>query len=202
MTGTAEFELYNYLRSLRENLVDIPEDEREDIIREINAHVRDRAQEPNHSVTEILRRLGSAEDLAAQYRREALIRKATGSISPVVILKATLQLATRGLEGLAIFLGAIFGYGAGIGFLITAILKPFFPRETGLWVGPGVFDFGIHTPARYGDSVHEVLGWSYIPVALVLGLIFLVVTTMLIRKWLRSRWQRGVKINSIAHAAA
>ena len=202
MTGTAEVELYDYLRSLRQNLIDIPEHEREDIVREINAHVRERAEEPNNSVTQILRRLGSAEELASQYRREALIRKATGSISPIVILKATVQLATRGLEGLGIFLGALLGYGGGIAFLITAILKPFFPRQTGLWVGPGVFDFGFHTPASYGDPVHEVLGWYYIPTALVLGSVFLVLTTVLIRKWLRSRWQQGVKIDSVAHATA
>ena len=42
MNAMAETALYNYLRTLRQNLTDIPEPEREEIVREINAHVRDR----------------------------------------------------------------------------------------------------------------------------------------------------------------
>ncbi len=69
MNATAETAIYNYLRTLRENLSDIPDSEREDIVREINAHVRDRAEENNNSVEQVLRRLGSAEELASEYRR-------------------------------------------------------------------------------------------------------------------------------------
>jgi len=185
-----ELQIDNYLRKLRECLPDMSVADREEIVREISVHIRESAQEANSSIEEILKRLGSAENLASQYGHDLLIRHASRSISPVLILRATLELAKRGLEGTVLFLGALLGYGLGGGLVLTAILKPIFPRQTGLWIGPGVFDFGIHEP-RYSDPVHEVLGWWYIPLALCLGCFFLWLTTYGIRRFLRRSKQRG-----------
>ena len=89
-----------------------------------------------------------------------------------------------------LFLGTLVGYGMGGALVLTAILKPIFPRQIGLWIGPGVFDFGAHEP-RYSDPVHEVLGHWYIPVALVLAYFFIWLTTCGIRWYLRRSRQRG-----------
>lgn len=185
-----ELQIDNYLRKLRECLPNMSVADREEIVREISVHIRESAQEPDGKIDGILMRLGSAENLASQYGHDLLIRRASRSISPVLILRATLELAKRGMEGTALFLGALVGYALGGGLVLTAILKPLFPRQTGLWIGPGVFDFGIHEP-RPLDPVHEVLGWWYIPVALCLGCFFLWLTTYGIRKFLRRSKQRG-----------
>jgi hypothetical protein len=185
-----EMRIENYLAKLRECLPNMSVADREEVVREISVHIRECAQEPGSSMDGILMRLGSAENLASQYGQDMLIRHASRSISPLLILRATLHLAKRGLEGIALFFGAVFGYGAGGALLVTAILKPIFPRQTGLWIGPGVFDFGIHEP-RYADPVHEVLGWWYIPVAICLGSFFVWVTTYGIRRYLRRPRQGG-----------
>ncbi len=114
-----------------------------------------------------------------------LIRKAEQSISRLLILRASLLLAKRGFHGLSLFFVGLLGYALGAGLFVTAVLKPFFPAQTGLWIGPGIFDFGFHEPGRYGDPVHEILGWAYIPVALLLGSFFVWLTTVILRKWLR-----------------
>ena len=179
-----EARIDNYLRKLRDCLPNMSVADREEVVREISVHIRECAQESGSSMDRILMRLGPPESLASQYGQDVLIRHASRSISPVLILRATLQLAKRGLEGMALFLGAVFGYGAGGALWLTAILKPIFPRQTGLWVGPGVFDFGIHE-LRYGDPVHEVLGWWFIPVAICLGSFLVWLTTYGIRRYLR-----------------
>jgi hypothetical protein len=180
----------DYLRRLRECLPNMPVADREEIVREISVHIQECAQERDSSVDEILKRLGSAEGLASQYGHDLLIRHASRSFSPVLILRATLALAKLGLEGFALFVGTLVGYGTGGALVLTAILKPIFPHQIGLWIGPGVFDFGAHEP-RYSDPVHEVLGHWYIPVALWLGGCLIGLTTYGIRWYLRRLKQRG-----------
>lgn len=171
-----ELQVDSYLRRLRECLPNMSAADREEIVREISVHIRECAQEPNSSIDGILKRLGSAEGLASQYGHDLLIRQASRSISPVLILRATLALAKRGIEGMVLLVGALLGYGLGGGLLLTAILKPFFPRRIGLWIGPGVINFGFHWPL-HSDPVQEVLGWWYIPLAFCLGYFFLWLTT-------------------------
>ena len=83
-----------------------------------------------------------------------------------------------------VFFITLFGYVMGGGFLLLAVLKPLFPERTGLWVGPGVFDFSFRMgllPNYPSASVHEVLGWWFIPVCLVLGSLIVALTTKLIQ---------------------
>jgi hypothetical protein len=185
-----ELQVDSYLRKLRECLPNMSVADREEIVREISVHIRECAQEPNSSIDRILRRLGSAEGLASQYGHDLLIRHASRSISPVLILRATLELAKRSIEGFVLLLGALIGYALAGGLVVTAVLKPIFRRQVGLWIGPGVFNFGFHEPL-YSDPVHEVLGWWYVPVALCLGCFFLWLTTHGIRWFLKRSKQRG-----------
>jgi hypothetical protein len=180
----------NYLSNLRKSLPHMPVEEREEIVREISAHIRECAQEPGSSIDNVLKRLGSPESLASEYGHDRLMRRARRSFSPVLILRVTLALARRGAEGFALFLGTLVGYTMGGGLVLTAILKPFFPRNIGLWIGPGVFDFGFRVPPHSGP-VHEVLGQWYIPVALGAGYLFIWLTTSGIRWYLRRSRQRG-----------
>jgi CubicO group peptidase (beta-lactamase class C family) len=185
-----ELQVDSYLRKLRECLPNMSVGDREEIVREISVHIRECAREPNSRIDGILRRLGSAEGLASQYGHDLLIRHASRSISPVLILRATLELAKRSIEGFVLFLGALIGYALGGGLVVTAALKPIFPRQVGLWIGPGIFNFGFHEPLL-SHPVHEVLGWWYVPVALCLGCFFLWLTTHGIRWFLRRSRQRG-----------
>jgi CubicO group peptidase (beta-lactamase class C family) len=185
-----ELQVDSYLRRLRECLPNMSVTDREEIVREISVHIRECAQEPNSSIDGIVKRLGSAEGLASQYGHDLLIRQASRSISPVLILRATLALAKRGIEGMVLLLGALLGYGLGGGLLLTAILKPIFPRRIGLWIGPGVINFGFHWPL-HSDPVHEVFGWWYIPLAFCLGYFFLWLTTYGFRWFLRRSKQSG-----------
>ena len=180
----------NYLSRLRKRLPHMPVEEREEIVREISAHIRECAQEPDSNIDNVLKGLGSPESLASEYGHDRLMRRASRGFSPLPILRVTLALARRGAEGFALFLGALVGYGMGGGLVLTAILKPIFPRNVGLWIGPGVFDFGFHVP-RYSDPVHEVLGHWYIPIALGVGYFFVWLTTSGIRWYLRRTRQRG-----------
>jgi len=190
---TTDTQMNNYLARLRTALTGMTLAEREDVVQEIRMHIRERSSDAQASVEETLAGLGPAEELAQQYRTGLLVQRARHSISPLVILGATLRWATTGVEGFLVFVVALWGYGMGISFLLLALLKPFFPQYTGLWVGPGEFDFSFRmgvTMTNPASPVHEVLGWWLIPVCLVIGALSLAGTTKFIQFLLRRfRWK-------------
>jgi uncharacterized membrane protein len=190
---TSETQINDYLARLRAALTGITVTEREDIVEEIRMHIRERAGDPQSSLDAILAGLGPADELAQQYRTGLLVQKARTSLSPVVILRAALRWAATGVEGFLVFVTALVGYTTGVSFLLMALLKPFFPRNTGLWVGPDQFNLSFRmgaTMTNPASPVHEVLGWWLIPVCLIAGSLSLALTTKLIQfLFRRFRWK-------------
>jgi uncharacterized membrane protein len=185
----AETQMDSYLNALRLNLGPLTLAEREEIVREIGAHVRDSAEESGTEA--VLARLGSPEALAAQYRDGLLITQASRSLSPLVLLRGAMRLATHGASGVVVFFLAVFGYAVGGGLVLTALLKPILLANTGLWMENGhVTNSGILFPAPAAPQ-HEVLGMLYIPIALTAGSLILLATTWSIRSALRlsQRWR-------------
>ena len=76
------------------------------------------------------------------------------------------------------FAGCFVGFGlVAASFYICALLKPFFPRNIGFFIsdiGPNLASF----PAQRG---HEVLAPWFIPIAVVVGYLATLGTTLLIR---------------------
>jgi uncharacterized membrane protein len=187
-----DMQIEGYLTALRLHLGPLTIAEREEIVREIGAHVRDSAEESGASIESVLARLGPAEELAAQYRDGLLIRRASRSISPVLLLRASVRLATKGVFGVLVFFVGLFGYSMGGGLVLTALLKPILPENTGVWLdGSGHFmSAGIQFPGP-GSTAHEVLGYWFIPLALTVGSLTLLATTWAIRTSLKTsqHWQ-------------
>ncbi len=190
---TPETQMNDYLARLRAELTGMTVSEREDIVEEIRMHIRERLSDPQCSLDAVLAGLGPADELAQQYRTGLLVQQAQHSRSPLVILRAALRWATTGIEGFIVFTIALIGYATGVCFLLLALMKPFFPANTGLWVGPDQFAFNFRmgaTMTNPNPPVHEVLGWWLIPVCLVLGSLSLVLTTKLIQfLFRRFRWK-------------
>jgi uncharacterized membrane protein len=67
---TAETQIDSYLTALRLHLGSLTIVEREEIVREIGAHVRDSAEEYGATVETVLARLGPAKSLFTILRRD------------------------------------------------------------------------------------------------------------------------------------
>jgi uncharacterized membrane protein len=192
MVMTNETRIDDYLARLRAALKGMTLEEREDIVEELHMHIRERAGDGSASLENVLAGLGPPEKLAEQYRTGLLLQHARSSISPLVILRATMRWARTGVEGFVVFLIALWGYAMGVGFVVLALLKPIFPDRTGLWIGPGVFDFSFRmglNPYYRSSNVHEVLGWWLVPVCLIIGSLSMLATTKAIQLLTkRFRW--------------
>lgn len=174
-----------YMSSLRSHLAPMTLAEREEILREITAHIRDSVEQSGCNAEEVLARLGSAEDLAAQYRDGLLIRRASRSVSPLLLLRAALRLATKGISGIVVFFASVIGYAIGGGFVLSAFAKCLFPAHTGVWVSEGELVSSGTLLSIPPPPAHEVFGWWYVLVFLTLGSLLILLTTFVIRRSLR-----------------
>ncbi len=191
---TGHDQIQNYLDELSRHLKKVSPDTRDEIVREISSHIHDSLTEPGATLGTILARLGSPQQVASGYCDRILMKRASRSYSPFTVLRAALRLATRGLFGVVIFLCAVFGYLLGGGLVLLGFLKPIFPANTGLWIGgPGSPNSGLLFPAPTAPA-HEVLGIYFTPLALFLGCLLILLTTLIIRFVLRTSRQWEVQL--------
>lgn len=175
-----------YLQTLRSHLKSLPAETREEILLEISSHIQDSLSQPGVTLDQVLTRLGPPDRVAAAYRDNILLRRARRSFSPVVMARAILRLATKGVFGFIVFLCATIGYCIGGTFVLIALLKPIFPNHTGMWIGgPDSFTMGVQLFPP-GPPAHEILGQAIIPICLVLGSLILLATMVTVRLFLRT----------------
>lgn len=195
----AELQIESYLNELRVHLAPMTLNDREEIVREISAHIRDTVEQTGAPMETILEPLGPPIELAAQYRDGLLIRSSSRSISPVKLMRGALRLATKGFFGVLVFFVGVIGYAMGGGLALSGMLKPVFPSHTGMWVQDGrLIAFGTQFPT-IGPPAHEVLGMWYIPLMLTAGSMTLLLTSYLIRTSLRisQKWHLKLQRNGV-----
>jgi hypothetical protein len=182
----AEQQIDTYLSSLRSHLDPMSIGERDEILRELTAHIRDAAEQPGASVAQVLSRLGPPEELAVQYCDGLLIRRASRSRSPLTLLRGSLRLAAKGASGIVVFFAGVFGYLIGGGMVLSGLLKPVFPAHTGMWVDDAGHMIASGTQWSVPQPpAHELLGDWYIPIMITLGSLMILATMFLIRTTLR-----------------
>ena len=159
-----------------------------DAVREVESHIRERVAEsqgiPNEreALEAILVRLGSPSTVARAYSLEMIMEEAEIGGRMVAVLRSLFHTATTSVKG---FVGALVfftGYAVGAGLVATAILKPIFPHNVGLWVYDGGMSLGAQFPAPAGVS--PLGGYWIVPICLVLGLGILLVTHRAARRWI------------------
>lgn len=199
-----------YLARLREGLRHVPAAERDDLVEEVRSHVLERIDAEPHPTDEvvngILRAVGDPGELASQYETESMLRRAVGSRSPWVVLRSALRWATTGIAGVVALCFAVTGYGCAAVCYLCALLKPLSPARIGLWLRPGhvltlgywdgrsaateVYGISVRPPVSFvlgtfgptEGPVRELLGPWLFPVAFVCAGLFVVATTLLMRR--------------------
>lgn len=189
----------DYLSRFESHLPTTSPRDKEDILQEIRAHIRDSAEQHDGDVAAVLSRLGEPDTLASQYRDSVLLQRASRSVSPVVLLRAALRLATKGIFGVFVFFCGLFGYLFGAGFVLVGLIKPLAPAHTGLWLRDGVMVSSGALVTIPPPPAHEVLGLWCIPIALTLGTLIVFATTFTIRRGLKlsHSWQARLESSPI-----
>jgi hypothetical protein len=166
-------EIEQYLAKVRAHLTSATASEEEEVIREVSARIDELAAEPGASTELALEQLDPAEEVALRYRDAHLIARASRSISPILLLRASLR---SGLPGILAFLVGMAGYCFG-GYVFV------FGALALLW------DAIHYTPSArpaIGSSMLQVLSF------VVAGFVVLALTTFLLRTLLRGTKRREV----------
>lgn len=175
-----------YLSRLAGALSGVAEEEKNEIVCEIRAHILDSvsaASDPGGATDRVLRLLGTPEELANRYTTESLLTRARSSFSPWLLLRTCWRWAKLGIKGTFAFFLALIGYTTALALTVAVFLKPFIPM-IGWWIGPR--SFGITVP-DHPEQMHELLGSWFVPVVAVAAFATAVGTTQALRWMIRKR---------------
>lgn len=174
-----------YFSELERKMADLPAGDRQEFSRELRAHVLDRLEQvtvaSEADCRSVLKALGSPEEIARQYRLERIMKRSPWRISPLAILRTTLRWALTGFQGFAVFMVAFTGYAFALVFYLGALLKPFFPKNVGFHLSPQGFTLAVW-PIPQGVFLLDAY---FIPICIVVGYLFTLGTTVLIRALVR-----------------
>jgi uncharacterized membrane protein len=192
----------SYFAALTTQLSDLPQTKREEVVRELRAHLVDRLEQitvpTDDDCRAVLKAMGTPVEIARQYRVELLLKKSAWRISPWSMLRTLFRWTLTGIQGYIVFVLALLGYTLGASFYITALLKPFFPHNVGMFLS----EQGLII-ARFPEPPPgaEILGVYYIPVAVLVGFLFTFGTTLAIRLVVRHFGKLKHKVGGMAAAA-
>jgi uncharacterized membrane protein len=171
----------HYFAQLDAKLSDLPDARRQDFLRELRAHVLDRMEQVAAPTADacrnVLKALGTPDEIARQYRMEMILRRSPWSLSPLTVLRTALRWTVAGVQGYLVFIVALTGYLVAASFYICALLKPLFPQNVGFFIGEAGINLA-NFPVQHG---HEYLAPYFIPITILLGYLTTFGTTLLIR---------------------
>ena len=161
-----------YLNDFSRFLNGLPETERADIIDEIRAHLRRRADE--NRLEETIRALGSPEQCAQGFYDQRQIEVALRQGGMARTISTLLTFATKRLMAAIGLTMASVLFTFSVAFSGIAVTKIVVPQHVGLWITPDkeFYRFGF-TSTPPVDGFTEILGLGMIPCA-----VFLAVATL------------------------
>jgi len=195
--------LYVFERSLRSFLSPAVA---ADAVREVESHIRDAVAEvgdvPDEQVAleRILNRLGPPLRVAQAYSLELVMDEAAVTGRLTSVLRSLLHAARMGITAFFTAFGLFVGYTMGTAFIIVAIMKPIVPNNVGWWTTPegGFVSSGVNFPGAREGLVFHTTYWI-IPVALLVGMLLLLLTHSLARRWIawlrnRRTWRPAIEL--------
>lgn len=185
-----------YLSALRKRLSELRDEDVNDIVEEIRAHILDKTSGGTaQNIAATLAALGTPEELAGSYRSDELLQRAQTTRSPLTRLHGLFRWATLSIVGFVVFWVSVVGYALGGGLVIFAGLKVLWPHQTGLWktsYPDGTWGLSFSFSSGNAPAGHELLGWWSLPICLILGTALLLLTFRFGSWSLRKFWRPRV----------
>ena len=182
-----------YLHDFRGGLLALPESERDQIVSEVRLQVGAQAREGEAAVQRLLRRLGSPEQLAAQFTLRHELALGVQQSNPLGLLWVLLRLASTSViaffGGMAVFILLV----AGFSLMILPIVKIMYPHGVDIPAGAGwaAMEFRVE-PSNLVPAGYVPLPFMHAFVVGVVGVVLVGMAVALLRSLGRSLL-RGVK---------
>lgn len=169
----------NYIKSLRNVLNPILDEDRQEVLMEFNSHIYEYIQN-NKSKSELnellnaIDKLGSPEEVLKPLIADKLLEKATKSFNPIHIFKALSLNIANGVSYIIFFLLYLF-----LGTFVFLIFAKLFNSNTGMFFKEGEFKaLGLIDET---SGYQEVLGYWFIPVMILATVFFYFIITLVLK---------------------
>lgn len=175
----------DYITRIQQVVKTLHKDNQQEVLLEINSHIyeslmsqSETGQEEVTRLLDILEKLGQPEVFLKSLVAEKKLEEATRSFNPLQVMKA---LALNIGNGISYVIFAVL-YLLLFGFLFLIIAKLADPQNVGFFYRtPDVCILGYYRDSGVNHGEYEQLGNWFIPVMLLLTVIFYLLITLLLR---------------------
>lgn len=174
----------HYINHVKRTVKTLPRHDRDDVLMEINSHIHEGMQKSSathgerEALQHILDQLGKPEVVFKPFVAERKLQQATSTFNPLHVMKALVLNISNGF----IYLVFSLLYLVQLTFVFMIGAKLVYPDEVGLFFKNGSFQvLGIAASDAQQQGLVEVLGNWFIPVMLVVTVLFYLLSTSLLR---------------------
>ncbi|PWN59015.1 DUF1700 domain-containing protein [Chryseobacterium viscerum] len=173
----------NYLKQIQSATKKLNKEDQYDVIMEINSHIYESMSKINNdsnetkNLTITLNKIGIPKEVLKPLVAEKKLSQATKTFNPIHIFQALVLNFSYGIIYLIFFILYLFLFS----FIVMVPVKLLYPNNVGFYYKEGeIFQYGGFVTNEYLKK-YEVLGYWFIPVTILLGLIFYFFITFLLK---------------------
>lgn len=173
----------NYLKQIKSTTKKLSKEDQQDVLLELNSHIYESLIQNNYQENEVntllnvLDKIGIPNEVLKNLVAEKKLEQATKTFNPIHIMQALILNISNGI----IFIIFAFLYFPLFCLIIITILKLFYPSNIGFFYKEGeIFQYGGFVT---NDNImqYEVLGYWFIPVTLLICVVFYLLITLLLK---------------------
>ena len=178
----------NYFKRIRKSLNRAPHKISDELILELKSHLyesfeEDKEKSESNRLLNAIERMGDPDEFLKPIIADKLLIDASKSFNPKSIFYGIYYNLYGGIARVFLALILWAGYLIAFFFSALAVLKIFFPQRTGLFYSDkGVYYLGFMETAAGKD----VLGYYFIPIALLISAVLFWILTKLLRLIIRN----------------
>lgn len=173
----------NYVKQIQSVTKKLNKEDQNDILMELNSHIYESISKTNDENNEVkslintLDKIGIPSEILKPLIAEKKLEQATKTFNPIHIFQALILNFSSGIIYIMFFLLYLFLFS----FVFLIFGKLFYPENIGLYYKKGeIFQYGGFVMDR-DIQQYEVLGNWFIPVAVLLGILFYFLITFLLK---------------------
>lgn len=173
----------NYLKQIRSVTKKLSNEDQNDILMELNSHIFESISKINHEENEIksllnaLDKIGIPSEILKPLIAERKLNQATKTFNPIHIFQALILNFSYGIIYFIFFILYLFL----ISFVVLIFGKIFYPNNVGFYYKKGeIFQYGGFLQDK-NIQQYEILGIWFIPVTILLGVLFYFLISLLLK---------------------
>ena len=173
----------NYLKQIQSATKKLSKEDQTDILMELNSHIFESISKINSeenevkTLLELLDKIGIPSEILKPLIAERKLNQATKTFNPIHIFQALILNFSYGIIYFIFFILYLFLFS----FVVLIFAKMFYPDNVGFYYKKGeIFQYGGFLQDK-NIQQYEILGIWFIPVTILLGVLFYFLISLLLK---------------------